>query len=218
MSKMSCQRCQYVRRDDKTLEFTCTICGDVHLCGPDVCNSTVYNTDYTNICNLTGMCFEQRMCDNIIDSNRGISNTVDQQYFHKIKRNQQIKNSMLEREFVHDLFAELDYYNELGSQKRIELLNKILYLWKIFISEANKKAIYVHRKDKRCFVVAIMFGLPTGISCSMGYVVLPHKNIKLGKLNKKKNYSKFNVSDVRQGQKLIMQIFDSFKITTPISI
>lgn len=215
---MSCDKCQYIRESEEAFVFKCTVCDNIHVCGQGVCDHTAYNTDYTNMCTLTGMCFEQRMCDNIIDTNRGITNTLDQKYFHRVKRDQQIKNSIIEREFVHGMFDELDFYRQLVPNKRIELLNKVLILWRTFVDQAQKKGVYVHRKDKRCFVVAIMFGITTGISCSNGYIVEPHSHIKLGKLNKKKHYDKFRVSDIRQGQKLIMCMFDNCEIREPIKI
>lgn len=215
---MNCTKCQYVRVSDGNFLFKCKLCDNEHQCGPGTCDSTAYNTDYTNICTLTGMCFEQRMCDSIIDTNRGITNTLDQRYFHRVKRDQQIKNSIIEREFVHEMFDELDFYKELESHKRINLLNKILELWRTFVEQAHNKGVYIHRKDKRCFVVAIMFGLTTGISCSNGYVVEPHSHIKIGKLNKKKSYGKFKVSDIRDGQKLIMRMFDNFQVVEPVKI
>lgn len=215
---MTCETCQFARVSQDNFLFKCTICAAEHVCGPGVCDATAYNTDYTNICTLTGMCFEQRMCDSVIDTNRGITNTIDQKYFHRVKRDQQIKNSIIEREFINEMFEELDFYRELDSQKRIELLNKVLTLWRSFVQQAHNKDVYIHRKDKRCFIVAIMFGLTSGISCSNGYVVEPHSNIKLGKLNKKKSYNKFKVSDIRDGQKLIMRMFDNCDIPEPIKI
>jgi len=215
---MTCDKCNYVRQENEITSFKCSICHDIHLCGPGICDSTAYNTDYTNICTKTGLCFEQKVCDSMVDTNRGVTNTLDQKYFHKIKRDQQIKNSILDRCFVDSLFSELNFYRKLNPNKRIDLLNQILALWKEFIVEANRKNIYVHRKDKRCFLVAIMFGMRTGISCSTGYVVFPHDEIELNKLNKKKNYRKFFVSDVRLGCKLIMGIFKNHEVLSPIRL
>jgi hypothetical protein len=214
---MECENCVF-KLTDTNHTFQCKFCNKLHECGVNVCDHTIFNTDHTKICTITGLCFNQRLCDTNIDTNRGVSNIVDIDYQHKIKRNQQVKNSSMKRSYVRKLFEKLDYFNEFEQKTKVRLINSVTKLWLEFIVAAENKGIYIHRKDKRCFVVAIMFGITTGISSSSGFVVNPHENIKINKLNKKRDYNSFKVSDIRAGQKLIKFVFENNEITNSIKL
>lgn len=199
--------------------FECEICHQVHECGSDKCVHLFYNADHTQVCALTGLCYEQRMCETIIDMSRGgIANVGSQAYYHRAKRNQQVKNSTLGSNFTVKLLHHMDFYRAMSDRDKTNLLNKIMQLWKEFISRAKTKGIYIHRKDRRCFVVAIMFGIQAGIACTCGFVVYPHSEIKIPKINKKKTYTQFNVSDVRGGQRLIKKVFDGHRVVNPLKL
>ena len=164
------------------------------------------------------MCFEQRLCDTFIDSSRGVFNIVDQPYSHKVKRNQQVKNSSLDIAFVSDLLNEIDYFELMDYNLRVRLISDIMGLWDIFVNLSGERSTYIHRKDKRCFVVAIMFAIPTGLSCLGGVVVCRHPFVKIKRLNKKRDYKAFKVSDIRDGQKMIKLVFDKHVIEKPLTI
>jgi hypothetical protein len=86
-------------------------------------------------------------------------------------------------------------------------------LWTYFVTNINKKKEYVHRKDKRCFVVAIVMSLRKGIMTDgENFIIRPHDHIASDKLNKKSEYEEFSVSDIRYGQTLIKRVFNGVRV------
>ena len=162
------------------------------------------------------MCFEQRICSDMIDSSRGIANQIDNEYFHRIKLDQQVKNSKLDIKFVATLLNEMDFDTSLTKPMASQLIAKTFRLWDEFILCAKLKGVYIHRKDSQCFVVAIVFSLESGISSTNGAVVFPHPGMSIKKLNKKKEYKAFKVSNIRDGQRQIMSVFEGHAVKNPI--
>lgn len=211
--------CQYKPVKDNPFMFICTICNNIHKCGENDCEHLSYNSDYTQVCTLTGLCFEQRMCELFTNTNK-LNNSSDPVYIKRPKRDQQIKNKYLEREQILRIIECATTIVELTPPQISTLCNKILDLWSQFVSSMDKyNKRYVHRKDKRCFVVAIVLSLENGIMIDDNkFVVTPHKNIKCAKLNKKSEYPEFEVSDIRYGQTLIKKAFNGNNFDTRYSI
>lgn len=204
--------CEFKPVRHKKNTFKCSICKAIHECGDDKCDSLFYNNDYTNVCIKTGLCFEQRICETYVDTKKSM-NGLEQVYIKKTKRDQQIKNKILERLHVSKIIkcaSSIVYLNE----DQINILCKmILSLWEQFVINITQKQEYVHRKDKRCFVVAIIMSLQKGIMTDdENFIVKPHPKIKTEKLNKKSEYGEFSVSDIRYGQTLIKRVFNGVKI------
>jgi hypothetical protein len=198
--------------------FICSKCDTEHLCGRDECNSLFYNSDHTNVCTITGMCFDQRMCELFIDPVHAFTND-DPVYFKRTKRDQQIKNKVLDRVHTMKIIACVAKIIELTVAQNEQLCARIMELWSQFVLHISSKKHYVHRKDKRCFVVAIAMSLENGIKNNMGYfVVSPHKLVKREKLNKKSKYDEFDVSDIRYGQNLIKKVFKGVVIDTKVTV
>lgn len=190
--------------------YVCVECGLVHQCGRDYCDSLMYNSEYTNVCMLTGLCFEQRMCASSLD---------DVNIFvKKIKRDQQIKNKILDHGTVLQIIECAASIIDLTPKQNSNLCTKIIQLWSDFVLHISGQH-YVHRKDKRCFVVAIAMSLVSGIKNNIGVsIVLPHTHIKRIKLNKKSKYDEFDVSDIRYGQNLIKRVFKGVHISPNLAV
>ncbi len=202
----------------KGFKYMCRICQAEHICGQDTCDHLFFNSDYTSVCSLTGRCFQQRHCDAIIDTEKGLTNTDVPSYQPRGKRDQQVKNRSMDHSFIAKLISRMELNTNLTSNRMANTSNKIINLWMEFIKCAIQKNIYIHRKDRRCFVVAIMFSLHSGICSPAGYVVKRHPEFELFKLNKKKSYGCFKVSDIRYGQKLIMKVFQTHRPSNVLDI
>jgi len=213
---MNAHECVFARRG--AMVWVCAGCGADHLCGEGICDAVFYNSDHTEVCRLTGLCFAQRVCDEYIDASRGVANALDQAYFQKIKRDQQIKNRTIDITFITAFVRDMDFGLGLCERDRLELTQGTVRLWLEFIDRAVEKKVYIHRKDKRCFVVAVMFSLSRGLSSNMGCIVKEHPRFHFKKLNKKKHYASFKVSDIRAGQKLIMNVFLGNVVINVLSI
>jgi len=198
-------------------KFECKNCKLVHECG-DNCDSKFYNQDFTLVCRKSGLCFQQKVCDAYIDVSRGIANTNDINYVHRKKRDQQIKNSVINFSFVYKVYNEMLFFSKLGPKVKNQLISQVTNMWKLFIKISNDKKMYIHRKSKRCFIISILFHLEHGMSSNLGSIVNPHSHIQIPKLNKKKNYKLFNVSDVRSGTRLIQTTFLNSRIEKPIDV
>lgn len=205
-------------RKSPSMLFTCSHCDNTHSCGRDECDSLFYNSDHTRVCTITGMCFEQRMCEAFVDPSRAYINE-DPVYFKRTKRDQQIKNKVLDRIHTMKIIGCAAQIIELTEAQNEKLCAKIMTLWSEFVVQISSKKQYVHRKDKRCFVVAIAMSLENGIKNNLGcFVVSPHKLIKREKLNKKSKYDEFDVSDIRYGQNLIKKVFKGVVLDTGITV
>ena len=206
--------CKYKPVRDKPLLYMCLECKNVHKCGVIDCENLHYNSDYTQVCALTGLCFEQRICETFVDPTKSM-NGDDPVYVKRPKRDQQIKNKNLDRSQIIKIVECASTMIKLEPLEINILCTKILDLWTQFVNcmnapKPNKKNVknYVHRKDKRCFVIAIIMSLEDGIMIDDNkFVVSPHQGIEYTKLNKKSEYDAFEVSDIRYGQTLIKRAF-----------
>lgn len=187
--------------------FICEECGNSHQCGSEECEYLFYNRDHTQVCGLTGLCFHQRICETYVDSNGGLSGD-DPVYLKKIKRDQQIKNRSMDYVYVMSLLNSIREIVLLSDSEINKLCSQIVELWQVFVMCTKDKNKYTHRKDKRCFVIAIAMSLTAGICSNIGqFIVHKHPNIEVKKLNKKSKYSTFKVSDIRGGSNLIEKVF-----------
>lgn len=210
--------CNYKPVKTKLDTFICIECRNVHKCGRDECDSLSYNSDHTHVCLITGLCFEQRLCEAFVDATRAFTDD-DPIYIKKTKRDQQIKNKVLDRAHALKIIRCAAEIVDLDKKQNEQLCSKVLTLWVDFVTNISKKKQYVHRKDKRCFVVAIAMSLVNGIKNNIGeFIVLPHDNVKRVKLNKKSKYNEFDVSDIRYGQNLIKKVFRGVKINPSAAV
>lgn len=211
------------RSDDHECDFVivkgtlyrCRTCHKKHECGLERCERLFFNSDYTTVCKLTGRCFQQRHYDAFIDNDKGLTNMEVPMYHPRIKRDQQVKNRSMDHGFISELISKMDSNQVVSEKQMSQITSKIIRLWGEFIRCAAENNIYIHRKDSRCFVVAIMFSLHSGICSPAGYVVKRHPEFELYNLNKKKSYGCFKVSDIRYGQKLITNVFRTHR---PVNI
>jgi hypothetical protein len=199
--------CDFVPRGD--LLFVCDGCGASHQCGTDRCEHLFFNQDFTSVCRLTGLCFEQRQCEAYIDAEKGLVNIEVPTYHPRVKRDQQVKNRAMDYNYIFRLISLMDFPTPCAPEEIRTLVNQICELWCEFVSCAKEKEVFIRRKDKRSFVVAVIFSLPDGLCSPAGPVVMSHPQFGPWKLNKKKNYEGFKVSDIRYGQKLIMGMFEA---------
>jgi hypothetical protein len=215
---MTCVHCVFVQ-NDTTLIFTCRSCAALHSCGVGRCDKLLYNSDHTQVCALTGLCFQQRVCEAMLDSSRGsVSNQVNRDYFPRVKRDQQIKNSCISEGFIHDFIQSMEGAIVLSKRERSDLTCQTTRLWKEFVACAATKGIYIHRKDRRCFVVAVIYSLEKGICSSSGVVVYPHPKLSVRKLNKKREYGLFKVTNIRHGQRQIMSVFCDYTVLNTLCL
>jgi hypothetical protein len=218
MSRLHDCDCDYMPVKDKPFSFICFLCKRIHECGALECQSLFYNSDFTKVCTITGLCFEQRICETYVDPNKSL-NSPDEMYIRRTKRDQQIKNRGLERNQVMRIIKCASVIVKLSEAQNNSLCIKILALWDQFVINITKRKEYVHRKDRRCFVVAIVMSLKKGImNDDRKFIVLPHTGINIKKLNKKSDYTEFNVSDIRYGQTLIKRVFSGTSIDIPLSV
>lgn len=205
---LTCERCSFKPVRNRTLLFACTVCDALHACGDTKCENLFYNSDFTQVCSITGICFNQRICDTFATTQKIVSGK-DPVYFKRVKRDQQIKNKVLDRKQVAKIIKCASVIVHLNDMQHTVLCAKILDLWTQFVNSITIKREYVHRKDKRCFVVAIIMSLKEGIMTDdQNFIVSPHTHIKSEKLNKKSDYTEFCVSDIRYGQTLIKRVFN----------
>ena len=217
--------CKYKPVRDKPMLYMCLECKNIHKCGVVDCENLHYNSDYTRVCTLTGLCFEQRICETFVDATKPM-NGDDPIYIKRPKRDQQIKNKHLDRNQIIRIVECASSIVELTPLQINVLCAKIMDLWTQFVNcmntpNPNKKATksYVHRKDKRCFVIAIIMSLEDGIMIEGDkFVVTPHEGIKCAKLNKKSEYPEFEVSDIRYGQTLIKRVFNGTDFDSRYSV
>ena len=202
-------------------QYACKHCGATHACGADVCTSAAYNRHQTWVCSLTGACLGQRICDIVHNDGRSMVLEPDPSYQVRTKRTQQARNSQLKLSDVVGIIRAIPTEPVLGVEQVHCLTTQICSLWEDFVAESQAKKRDIPRKDRRCFVVAIVFSLHNGL-CSYSsktYLVQPHPRIQALDVNKKKAYKLFSVSDITEGQKTIKEVFaDSAEVRTPINI
>ena len=212
------ENCNFKLIDKEKKIFKCFFCRNIHNCGEN-CTDTIYNKDFTKICKITGLCFHQKYCDSkFISPNYKEDDYI---YIHKIKKNQQIKNSILKINLIENIFGELNYYKNFSTQVKINFHNDILKLWNEFVSISEEKKIYIKRCNKRIFLVAVMFSITKGLKNSPSSIIIhAHPFILIDKkfFNKKRKYKYFNVSDIRLGQILLQEIFSKIIVKNPLKI
>ena len=165
-----------------------------------------YNDEHIMVCSISGECFTPRMCDDYVDSSRGIINCEVSVYSNAQKRNQQVKNRKIELNEIMDIINDIDFLKKYSLEIINDFANQIKELWKIFIEEVEKYDFYVHRNARRCFVVSIIYNLKYGLYTIAGCVIKDHNFIKVTNLNKKKTYKFFKIRDIRYGQNIIKKI------------
>ena len=178
-----------------------------HVCNDDS-PCRFYNNEHLLVCKITGRVFKRRVCDEFIDSNRGICNSDIRNYAHAQKRNQQIKNRKIEFREVMNIINDIDFLSKYSGEIIRDFCTQILDLWKIFIQEIEKYDFYVHRNARRCFVVSIIYNLKSGLHTLSGCVIKAHPNINVTNLNKKKSYKFFKIRDIRYGNNIIKKVLE----------
>ena len=178
-----------------------------HICNENS-SCRFYNDEHMLVCKISGRVFKRRLCDEYIDSQRGICNSDIQTYTHAQKRNQQVKNRKIEFKEVMNIINDIDFLSKYSVETIRDFCNQILDLWKIFIEEIKKYDFYVHRNARRCFVVSIIYNLKSGLHTLSGCVIESHPNINVTNLNKKKNYKFFKIRDIRYGENIIKKVLE----------
>lgn len=209
--------CIFKIHGNKKDVFVCATCKTIHYCGADKCDSLAYNKEQTQVCIKTGRCFQQRLCDDYVDFGRSLG-VDDPIYTVRTKRDQQIKNKNINMNFIFKLFESLEVLVK-QRQKRIQLGNQISLLWAEFVEDNTMQGNYIHRSDKRSFVVCIIKYMQEGMFSNKGsYIIYPHKDFDSKKLNKKSTYKAFKVSDIRKGYNLIKKTFANKDVSFPINL
>lgn len=216
---LPCTVCVFKPVKGRPLIFICPACRKVHRCGDGTCDSLFYNGDFTQVCSLTGLCFNQRMCDTYATSHEISRGRPDTVYVPRTKRDQQIQNRVLTRLQVAKVVNCASAIVHLTKSQEVALCSDIIMLWSLFVSNITDKGGYIRRKDKRCFVVAVVMSLRDGIMTDGdAFIVKPHPSLSTEKLNKKSVYAEFNVTDIRYGQTLIKRAFSGIGISSSNSI
>jgi hypothetical protein len=197
--------------------YVCSVCNLIHNCGIEKCDSLAYNKEQTQVCTKTGRCFEQRLCDDYVDFSCSLD-VSDPIYTMRVKRDQQIKNKNMNVNFILKLLESLEVLKQ-HPRKQNTLAGQIVKLWKEFVEINTLKGNYTHRADKRSFVVCIIKYMQEGLLTNKGtYIVYPHKDFDMKKLNRKSKYKDFKVSDIRKGYNLIKKTFADVEIQNPVII
>lgn len=192
-----------------------------HVCpGPDKCPYIFLNSEFTFTCQQSGETFNQYVCDTYCPQMKGLVSTNDNLFYPKLKRDQQIKNSLVDTdEFVRILSNLKELIPGLESESPKKIISQLINLWYEFIEVSRQKKIYIHRRNRITFTVAIIYSLRTGIMNNNNtYIVFPHEErfeMKT-KLNKKKKYESFKVPDIRTGTKMLKEVFKDHVVKSPI--
>lgn len=195
--------------------FACIVCNALHHCGPGKCEHLFYNVDQTRVCSMTGLCFSQKQGDKF-DS---VRDQADPVYHPRVKRDQQVNNRELNTEYASGVVDAMRAVVPLSQSQRDALVHKIVTLWKEYVKIEKLRNEYTQRKNKRCFVVAIVMALKKGMCNDTNqFIVHPHPDLPVKSLNKKRNYQKFNVTDIRDGQNLIKKRFKGVKVSDHLCI
>ena len=180
---------------------------NTHTC-TETSECRFYNSEHMLVCSVTGKCYRRRLCDDYVDSSRGIGNSVNATYSVAQKRNQQIKNRKIEIVEIMNIINDIQFLKELSRETINDFAKQIIEFWKVFIDEIEKKDFYVHRNARRCFVVSIIYNLKNGLHTLGGCVILAHPSIQVTNLNKKKTYKYFKIRDIRYGQNIIKKVME----------
>ena len=197
-------------------KFICRHCNDVHMCCEDECGRKYYNGDKTLVCPVSGKCFKQCVADNFTDSRRAFVMTS---FHNRVKKDQQIKNKAINPKYIYDIVKNVDFMCPPSPIVVRTLVGQVIRLWEQYLQLVSNNDVYVHRKDKRCFVVGVVFSLSSGLSNNVGKnIVQPHPCLTIRKINKKKEYTTFKVRDIRHGIKLIKSGFKGRKEVYPVRV
>lgn len=208
---MSTHVCAYAETNKKDV-YACVTCRTEHRCGAEHCDSTFYNQDQTLVCTLTGECFGQRMCDAPKYSNDRLTNN-EPVWMPPVKRPQQVNNRVLTGALINDLIDATGMANQIRRRRGV-LVRQMLATWAEMMEIATEENITIRRKDNHSFVVAVLRLLDTGIFTASGaYVVAPHPNITVPRVNKKRSQESFNVSFIRRGHLFIKKIYGATRVS-----
>lgn len=176
----------------------------------DSCTHLYYNSDHVRVCSLSGRCFGRKICDSF-GQNVHLDN--DPLYFGPVKRDQQIKNRDLTHEYIASIIAAVRPIVDMNPHSSRMISGRITRLWNLFVHKTREAGRYTHRKDKRCFVIAILTSLRDGLSVPCGSVIVePHSFIEVQRVNKKCKHDDFKISDIRYGINLIKSAFKDTKV------
>jgi len=195
--------------------FACVICKALHHCGPGRCEHLFYNVDQTRVCSMTGLCFSQKQEDKF-DSAR---ERFEPEYRPAVKRDQQVNNRELPAKYVTAIVESMLTVVPLTEAQSADLVSQIVKLWREYVNIERMRNEYTQRKNKRCFVVAIVMALKRGMcNDNDSFIVVPHPHLEVRSLNKKRNYSLFNVTDIRDGQNLIKKRFKGIDLADDLVV
>lgn len=205
-------KCNFIQKSKDI--YICSICSTTHTCG-SLCDSLQYNKDYTNVCQKTGICYEQKLCDEFYDANRNIIHTFDTDFENKTnKASQSHSMRKISLSFIETELKKLIPFIKISEQQQNSLTEQLYLLW----SDIVKTRPSLRRKDKRCFIVAIVFNLYKGIETSSGIVVHKHLFLHPPVFNKRTKGRVFDVSDIRTGQLFIRKVYSDRECPFPIDL
>ena len=186
----------------------CSNCGKTHRCVGRNCPFVKLNVNNELVCTLTGCCVGTLLCDKFFKSSMSdFKNGCS--FYKQQKRDQQIQNCCITERFALKVIQAIPFTQGHSPALTAELVRDILSLWHSFSGIVLNGQIYMHRKDRRCFVVAVCFSLERGLRNNNGAIlVYPHGAIfSVAAANKKLANSEFRVGDIRYGVKLLRRVF-----------
>jgi len=170
---------------------------------------------------LLELVFGQRICEDFGTSLGVLVRTnPDPVYALQGRKTQHLKNSTMPEGFVMKMILSNRLIPVMSDTQKFELTQQILRLWEQFKTSCFAKQRDIQRKDRRCFVVGVLFSLHKGLCSydSKEYIIMPHTQFVTRVINKKKNYVSFKVSDITEGQKIIKEVFSGFNATSPLTL
>lgn len=193
--------------------FKCKLCSLIHKCDKD-CEYLQYNTDHTQVCSISGLCYGQKLCYAYDEPNK-----TPYDFIHKTKKDQQRKNAQINSVIITRVLNE-NMFPKCPDHIVYEIERQIVSLWREYILCIKTKNIYINRKDSISFIVGILFSFRHGIKSydSDNYIVYPHPKFITSEINKKKKYKYFNVSNITYGIKKIKKVFSSYDVVNKIKI
>lgn len=207
--------CIFKQLDPKqSNQYRCIICSDTHVCTSEVCDSLQFNRDYTNVCTKTGICYEQKMCDEFYDPNRATTSTFDSNT--NTRRIQSLSIRIMTPEDIRSILDQSGFSEILSNDFMEQFIQQLLVVWKNGVGSSHVK---LKRKDKRCFVISILFNLHKGIETQTGVVVHKHEELNPPLLNKRfQRQYPVDITDIRYGELLIRKLFATRACENPIYI
>lgn len=195
--------CEHFWNKSKNGHFQCTEC-KAHHCCDDTCER-YYNSDRSLVCPVTGSCSETLIADNYQSNFSILTESSMCNFENKVKSSQQTKNKVLNPDLITKILNNIVVLKKLGVLPVIQLTNQILALWRSYVTCTD---IYTHRKDRKCFIIAIIFSLRSGLlNNKKKFIVHKHQFVEISTINKKKTYKFFKVNEIRYGIKLLQKGF-----------